>query len=231
MARFASPPYKISDGEPYPSGANPVRNGVNFSLFSQHATAVELLLFHRFDDPGPFQIISFHPVLNKTFHYWHIFVEGVGHGQIYAYRVNGPNDPTAGMRFNHSKVLIDPYSRGVVYGRNWSRQRACHLDDNCETSMKSLVVNADVYDWESVDPPDRHLSNCIIYEMHVRGFTRHPSSGVTHPGTFHALVEKIPYLKELGITTVELMPIHQFDSTEGAGVNPETGERLTNYWG
>lgn len=227
----APPSLKTSPGEPYPLGASTVKGGVNFSLFSQHATSVDLLLFQLFSDPEPFQVIHFHPVLNKTFHYWHVFVEGIGHGQIYGYRVDGSYDPGRGLRFNHNKGLIDPYSRGVVYGRNWSRERACDADDNCKSSMKSLVANTDVYDWEGVQAPNYHLSDCIIYELHVRGFTRHPSSGVVNPGTFDGLVEKIPYLKELGITTVELMPIHQFDSAESAGVNPETGEKLTNFWG
>ncbi len=227
----APPPLNTLPGEPYPLGASPVKGGVNFSLFSQHATSVDLLLFHLFSDLEPFQVIHFHPVLNKTFHYWHVFVEGIGHGQIYGYRVDGPYDPGRGLRFNHNKGLIDPYSRGVVYGRNWSRERACDGNDNCESSMKSLVVNTDVYDWEGVQAPNYHLSDCIIYELHVRGFTRHPSSGVVNPGTFDGLVEKIPYLKGLGITTVELMPIHQFDSAESTGVNLETGEKLTNFWG
>ena len=200
-------------------------------MFAQHATSVDLLLFRLFSDPEPFQVISFHPILNKTFHYWHIFVEGIGHGQIYGYRVDGFYDPGHGLRYNRRKVLIDPYSRGVVYGRNWSRQQACDESDNCKSSMKSLVVNTDVYDWEGVPAPNYHLSDCIIYELHVRGFTRHPSSGVSNPGTFDGLVEKIPYLKDLGVTTIELMPIHQFDSTEATGINPETGEKLTNYWG
>ena len=224
-------PRKVAHGEPYPLGATAMRGGVNFSLFSQHATAVDLLLFDHLHDAEPAEIISFHPILNKTFHYWHVFLEGVRHGQIYAYRVDGPLDPSQGLRFNRNKVLIDPYSRGVVYGSYWSRRDATHGGDNCDKAMKSLVVNTDVYDWESVESPDYDLSDSIIYEMHVRGFTKHPSSGAANPGTFHGMVEKIPYLKELGITTVELMPIHQFDPTESTGINPETGERLTNYWG
>jgi len=224
-------PYKTSLGEPYPLGATVSKGGVNFSLFSQHAASVQLLLFEHFSDPAPLQVITLHPVLNKTFHYWHVFVEGIHHGQLYAYRLDGPSDLGQGCRYNHNKVLIDPYSRGVVYGRNWCRERACDTSENCESAMKSLVVDADIYEWEGVETPNYHLSDCIIYEMHVRGFTRHPSSGVENPGTFSGLVEKIPYLRELGINCVELMPIHQFDSTESAATHPETGEKLTNYWG
>jgi isoamylase len=223
--------FHISPGEPYPLGATVVAGGTNFSLFSQHATGVELLLFRRFDDAGPLEVVRLHPHRNKTFHYWHVFVEGVGGGQIYAYRVDGPDDPAHGHRFNARKVLIDPYAKGVVYGRNWSREEARGPDPNCRSAMKSLVVDTTVYDWEGVESPELHPADSIIYELHVRGFTRDPSSRVTHPGTFEGLVEKIPYLKALGVTTVELLPVHQFDQTENPRSNPETGEGLTNFWG
>jgi glycogen operon protein len=204
---------------------------VNFSLFSQRATAVELLLFRRFDDPEPAQVIRLHAQLNKTFFYWHVFVHGITGGQLYAYRVHGPYDPSQGHRFNGNKVLLDPYSKGVVYGKNWSRDEAVAPGSNVRSSMKSLVIDTDVYDWEGVTAPDHHPADSIIYEAHVRGFTRHPSSGVANPGTFDGLVEKIPYLKELGVTTLELLPVHAFDATENPRVNPETGEPLANFWG
>lgn len=223
--------YATSPGEPYPLGATVSEKGVNFSIFSQSATSVELLLFRRFDDETPLQVVRFHRHLNRTFHYWHVFVEGASEGQIYAYRVDGPHDPQHGQRFNREKVLIDPYSRGVVYGKNWSRSEACHARDNTKFSMKSLVVDSARYDWEGVVAPNYRLSESIIYEMHVRGFTRHPSSGANHPGTFDGLVEKIPYLKELGITTVELLPVQEFDYSESPFINPETGMRVTNFWG
>ena len=218
-------------GEPCPLGASVAPGGVNFSLFSQRATAVELLLFNRFDDAEPFQTIRLHPRINKTFYYWHVFVQGIGEGQVYAYRVDGPHEPGNGHRFNMKKVLLDPYSLGVVYGKNWSRDEASGPDDNCQSAMKSLVVDLAHYDWEGVTPPNIHPADSVIYEVHVRGFTRHPSSKTENPGTFHALVEKIPYLKDLGVTTLELLPIHQFDPNENTRVDPDTGERLTNFWG
>ncbi|HSE42642.1 MAG TPA: glycogen debranching protein GlgX [Acidobacteriota bacterium] len=218
-------------GDPSPLGATIANGGVNFSLFSQRATSVELLLFENFDDPEPYQILAFHPFHNKTFFYWHIFVEGAGEGQIYAYRVDGPFDPFEGHRFNRNKILVDPYSKGVVYGGNWSREDARHPYPNIRSAMKSLVVDAQRYDWEGVSSPNVPMTETIIYELHVRGFTRHPSSGVQYPGTLNGLVEKIPYLKELGITTVELLPIHEFDSTEWNFKNPETGKPNVNYWG
>src|SRR5262245_27224542 len=105
---------KTRPGEPYPLGATVVPGGENFSLFSQRATAVELLLFHRFDDVAPYEVIELHPHLNKTFHYWHVLVEGLGGGQVYGYRVDGPWAPEQGHRFDRSKVLVDPYAKGVV---------------------------------------------------------------------------------------------------------------------
>jgi len=222
---------RTSAGEPSPLGATVVPAGVNFSLFSQHATAVELLLFDRFDDAAPAATVRLDAHRNKTFHYWHVFVEGIGSGQIYGYRVDGPFDPARGHRFDATKILIDPYSRGVVYGRNWSRMQACGPADNCRAAMKSLVVESGRYDWGGERAPNHHLADSVIYEMHVRGFTRDASSGVKYPGTFAGLVEKIPYLQALGVTAVELLPVHQFDPTENPRTNPLTGEPLTNFWG
>ena len=223
--------YVTAEGEPYPLGATVLSGGVNFSLFSQRATSVELLLFERFDDAEPFQTIVLNPHRHRTFHYWHVYVQGLREGQIYAYRVEGPHDVSQGSRFNHTKVLIDPYSRGVVYGKNWSRSDAIGDIDNTRSAMKSLAVDALRYHWESVATPGYKLSESIIYETHVRGFTRHSSSGVKYPGTYDGLIEKIPYLKDLGITTVELLPIHEFDFSETVFKNPATAENLTNYWG
>lgn len=183
---------RTSPGESYPLGATVTHDGVNFCLFSQRATGIELLLFDRFDDPGPVQVVHLHPHLNKTFHYWHVFVEGIGGGQIYAYRVDGPYDPARGDRFNRRKVLIDPYSKGVVYGRNWSRQSACSPDDNGQSAMKSLVVDTSVYDWEGAEPPNHHPADSIIYELHVCGFTRDASAGVRHPGRSTASSRRFP---------------------------------------
>jgi isoamylase len=231
MSSSSYRPLAISPGEPWPLGATVAPGGVNFSVFSQRATAVDLLLFRRFDDAQPAQTVHLHPRRNKTFHYWHVFVEGAGAGLVYAFRVDGPDDPAHGHRFNPRKVLIDPYSKGVVYGRNWSRDEAIGCEDNTRSAMKSLVVETAAFDWEGVQSPRRHLADSIIYELHVRGFTRSPSSGVRCPGTFEGLVERIPYLRELGVTTVELLPVHQFDPADTPRFDPDTGARLTNFWG
>ena len=221
-------PLRLAKGSPHPIGATLHSDGVNFSLFSGNATGVELLLFAAHDAPQPFQTIRLDPFFNKTFHFWHVFVSGLRAGAHYAYRVDGPDDPSAGYRFNRNKVLLDPYARGNTNSL-WSRVAACGPQDNVATSMRSVVIGTSGYDWEGDRPLNRPLEDTVIYEMHVRGFTRSPSSGVKHPGTFAGVIEKIPYLRDLGITAVELMPVFDFDETDVLRV--VDGVPLTNYWG
>jgi glycogen operon protein len=213
-------------GTSSPLGATPCRDGVNFSVFSKHATGVELLLFDRVDDAQAARVVRLDPAANRTGHYWHVFVPGVTTGQLYGYRVEGPWDPAKGMRFNPSKVLLDPYGRGVAVPDRYRRDAARLFGDNSATAMKSVVVDPSTYDWEGDAPPRRPSAQTIIYEMHVRGFTRHPSSGVgeTTRGTFAGLIEKIPYLRQLGITAVELLPVFQFDAQD-------CPPGKVNYWG
>jgi glycogen operon protein len=228
MACKSTSPAKISSdrGTSDPLGATPAAHGVNFSIFSRHASQVELLLFDREDDAHPSQVIRFDPFINRTYFYWHMFVPGLKAGQIYAYRVGGVFAPSSGLRFDSEKVLLDPYSRGVVVPQGYDRKAAAKAGDNAATAMKSLVVDSGTYDWEG-DLPLRHPSSrTIIYEMHVRGFTRHPSSGVSEEkrGTYAGVIEKLPYLKKLGITAVELLPVFQFDAQD-------CPPGLVNYWG
>ena len=200
--------------------------GVNFSLYSKNSMALELLLFDDVDDSKPARIIKLDPQLNRTFHYWHVFVRGLKSGQMYGYRANGPFDPKRGHRFDGQKVLLDPYGRGVAIPTNYSREAASSPGDNAVFAMKSVLADLSNYDWEGDAPLYHPFSQSIIYEMHVRGFTRHPSSGVNPElrGTYGGVVEKIPYLKDLGITAVELLPVLQFDEQEAP-------RGLTNYWG
>ena len=209
-----------------PLGATIVPGGVNFSLYARSATRVELLLFDRADDPLPSRIVPIDPEANRTYHYWHVLVPGVQAGQIYAYRVDGPRVPERGLRFDFAKVLLDPYGRGVVVPKNYDREAARHEGDNACSSMKSVVVDPGAYDWEGDAPLRLPSSRTIIYELHVRGFTRHPSSGVeaAKRGSYAGLVEKIPYLKQLGITAVELLPIFAFDAWD-------CPRGKVNYWG
>ena len=213
-------------GRSLPIGATLVNGGANFSVFSRGAERIELLFFDRVEDARPSRVIPIDPFANRTYHYWHVFVPGVEVGQIYGFRVHGPYEPNRGLRFDPSKLLLDPYGRAIVVPENYSREAARLKGDNTATAMKSVVTDTRAYDWEGDVPLQRPWSRTIIYEMHVRGFTAHPSSGVAKSkrGTYAGLVEKIPYLQQLGITAVELLPVFQFDAQDApAG--------LTNYWG
>jgi glycogen operon protein len=194
-------------------------------VFSRDASGIELLLFERADDARPARVIPIDPAA-RTYHYWHAFVPGVKAGQLYGYRVAGPSDPARGLRFDPSKVLLDPYGRGVAVPAAYSRAAAGDRGDNAAVAMKSVVVDADAYDWEGDAPLGRPSSRTIVYEMHVRGFTRHPSSGVGEGtrGTYAGVIEKIPYLQQLGITAVELLPVFQFDAQD-------CPPGKVNYWG
>jgi len=204
---------------------------VNFSVFSRDATRVELLIFDEHDDPEPVQVISLDPVRNRTFFFWHVYVRGLKPGAHYAYRVDGPWDPSgAGHRFNRNKVLIDPYAKGNTT-HLWDRVAACGPADNLDTSMRSVVIDTNDYDWEGDKPLNHPMSETIVYEMHVGGFTNSPTAGVQHPGTFSGVIEKIDYLKELGVTAVELLPVFQFDEKEILRFSPIDGKALLNFWG
>ena len=223
-------------GHPFPLGATVQKSAVNFSLFTKNATAVELLLFDRYDDLQPRQVFQLDPSLNRTFYYWHLSVPGLQPGQIYAYRVDGPYAPEQGHRFNRNKVLLDPYAREMIYGDNWRREHAKGPDGNVATAIKCVVVDPTDYDWEGDVPLRRSFNETVIYELHVGGFTRHPSSGVSHPGTFSGVIAKIPYLRSLGITAIELLPVQQYDEQDvqdhiasSASQTARTG--ITNYWG
>jgi isoamylase len=213
-------------GRSSPLGATILPGGVNFSIYSGNASGVELLFFDREEDAHPARVFEIDEATNRTDHYWHVFVPGVKPGQLYAYRARGRFDPANGLRFDPSKVLLDPYGRGVVVPKNYSREAARKDGDNAATAMKSVVVDSAAYDWEGDAPLRHHVSRTVIYEMHVRGFTRHPSSGVSESlrGTYAGLVEKIPYLQELGVTGVELLPVFQFDAQDAP-------RGRVNYWG
>ncbi len=213
-------------GRSSPLGATVFDGGVNFSLFSRNASGVELLFFDREDDDRPARVLALDPVTNRTYYYWHVFVPGVKPGYLYGYRVRGPSAPANGLRFDPAKVLLDPYGRGVVVPKNYGRDAAKREGDNAATAMKSVVVDPSAYDWEGDAPLCRPAARTIIYEVHVRGFTRHPNSGVGEKtrGTYAGLVEKIPYLQQLGITAVELLPVFQFDAQD-------CPPGKVNYWG
>jgi isoamylase len=216
----------IAAGRSYPLGATLRDGGVNFSVFCKHGTNVQLCLFDHVDDARPARVIALDPRTHRTYHYWHVFIPGIAPGQLYAFRAEGLFDPTNGLRFDASKVLLDPYGKCVARPAGWSRQAACRPGDNAPTAFKSVIVDPTAYEWEDDAPPRHPFARTVIYEMHVGRFTRHASSGVPsgERGTYAGLIHKIPYLQDLGVTAVELLPVFAFDEQDApAG--------LVNDWG
>jgi isoamylase len=217
---------QVMTGLSHPLGATVGAHGVNFCVYSRSATQVELLLFDDKHDAVPARAITLDPRVHRTYHYWHVFVPDVRPGQLYAYRVHGPCDPGRGMRFDPAKLLLDPYGLAVAVPDNYSRDAASREGDNAACAMKSVVVERRGYDWEGDQPLRLPFSQTFIYEMHVGGFTRHPSSGIIPKkrGSYAGLTEKIPYLQKLGITAVELLPVFHFDLQDAPAGH-------VNYWG
>ncbi|MDJ0615277.1 MAG: glycogen debranching protein GlgX [Calothrix sp. MO_192.B10] len=217
--------FKLRCGKPFPFGANLVPGGVNFSIYSSYATSCTLVLFEK-HSPEPIAEIPF-PEEFRIGNVYCMIVFGLDYECIeYGYRMEGPNDFQAGHWFDKSKVLMDPYAK-IIGGRDiWGKTP----DWNDIYHHRSRIAFDD-FDWEDDRLLEIPLEDLIIYEMHVRSFTRHPSSEVKHPGTFAGIREKIPYLKQLGVNAVELMPIFEFDEFENSHLNPETGETRYNYWG
>ena len=219
MDHLSASEFKVGTNSPLGATVRP--DGVNFSVYSKNATLVELLLFDSADAASPSRVISLDPREHRTYHYWHVFVPKLRSDQIYGFRAAGPFDPGRGLRFKGDEVLLDPYGRAVAVPKAYSRN-----GKGAGCAMKSIVTDLSSYDWEGDEPLVRPFVETVIYEMHIRGFTRHPSSGVSleKAGTYAGLIEKIPYLVDLGITAVELMPIFQFDATDAPAGH-------VNYWG
>jgi isoamylase len=218
--------FTLRRGHPLPYGAAIRREGLNFSVFSKHATSVTLVLF-RPGEEEPLAELPLDPRYNRTGDVWHVFVEGLDPGVEYGFRADCLPNPTPDvLRFDPGRRLIDPYGRAVSGLDIWADQPG----GNRLGRMRSRPVEEE-FDWGHEHPLGVPLADSIIYEIHVRGFTRDPSSGVAHPGTFRGIVEKIPYLQELGVTAVELMPVTEFDEDDNDHRNPLTGERLRNFWG
>jgi glycogen operon protein len=217
--------FKLRRGKPFPFGATLVPGGVNFSIFSSHATACTLVLFQK-SAKQPLVEIPF-PDEFRIGDVYCMVVFNLDYENLeYGYRMDGPFDPKAGHWFDKRKILLDPYAK-IIAGRNvWGEP-----PDWNDCYQHRARIAFDDFDWESDRPLEIPPEDLIIYEMHPRGFTRHPSSGVKHPGTFAGIREKIPYLKALGINAVELMPVFEFDEFENSRSHPITGEMLLNYWG
>jgi isoamylase len=195
-------------------GATWTAEGINFSVFSRNAQRVELLLYRTVDSAEPLQIVNLDPNTNRTYFFWHVLVVGLQPGRFYTWRVDG-------------KEVVDPWARAVT-DAVWNRQEAISHPGRAGNSLRAMVP-ADAEFTSRLSPRPPSLSGAVIYELHVGGFTQHPSSGVQYPGTFLGLVEKIPYLQELGVTHVELLPVMAFDDQD---VPPAVQARnLRNYWG
>ncbi len=222
--------FEISRGHPLPLGSSQMRGGINFSVYSKNATSVTLVLYI----PGDTKSIAefpFDPRFNRTGDIWHAFIQGLEQDIEYGYRVDQQlkfNKKT--KHFDSSEILVDPYARALSGGEIWGAI-ADEKSNNGKHRQYHSVITDNSFDWGFDQPLNIPLAESIIYELHVRGYSQHKSSGVKYPGTYAGLIEKIPYLKELGITAIELLPINEFSEIDSALSNPLTGEPLLNYWG
>ncbi len=230
-------------GHPWPFGASITPTGVQFSLFSRHATAVTLCLFDKEDQVKPSGEVELHPEEGRTGDVWHVHCEGLGEGTLYAYRVDGPFDPSRGHRFNSNKVLLDPYAKAITGGGTWDltsnfgyiqghpEADASYSAEPSGPGVPKCVVIDDDFDWQGDRPLNYPLRFSVIYESHVGSLSTHASANVDHPGTYRGVIEMIPYLKDMGITSLELLPVHEFDRNGVRRSNPLSQERLQDYWG
>ncbi|MGL4553927.1 MAG: glycogen debranching protein GlgX [Gemmataceae bacterium] len=214
---------KIARGRCLPLGASGLPDGINFAVLSRNATAVTLVLY-PVSGSGTLGEVPLHPLRNRTGDHWHVFLGGLPPAFAYGWRVEGPKG--RGHRFDPSHVLLDPSAPALTGCGTWGRA----TEPSDHTERRSLYQRRP-YRWGEDVPPLIAPEDSVIYELHVRGFTCHPSSNVAKPGTFAGLTEKIPYLKELGVTAVELLPIHEFDENDCTFVNPATGQKHRNFWG
>ncbi|MEI6125039.1 MAG: glycogen debranching protein GlgX [Pseudomonadota bacterium] len=224
----------VTPGKYYPLGAVPREGGVNFAIYSKHAKEVFLLLFDA-PDGAPTDMIRLE---HRTRYIWHAFVAGISTGQLYGYKIRGDYNPAQGLRFNEYKLMLDPYAKALTAKcRNIDNLLIAYdaladgkdliMDrrDNSQIMPKAIIIN-DSFDWQGDARPDIPFEKLIIYEAHLKGFTMHPSSGVKAPGTYLGFIEKIPYLKSLGINAVEFLPLQEFYFDDFL-----LAKGLTNYWG
>ncbi|MGB4262835.1 MAG: glycogen debranching protein GlgX [Fervidobacterium sp.] len=234
---------KVRRGYPL-LGATPDETGVNFAIFSRNADNVVLELYQNYYDIGPSHVFYLDPTKNRTGDIWHIYVYNVGHGQYYGWRVDGLYDPINGKRFNRNKLLIDPYAKAVTTFFDWDDEAVYGYDrtsplldlsfstlDSARSMIRSIVIDDSKYDWDDDKQPHIPWNEAIIYEMHVRLFTISETSNTKYPGTFLGIIEKIDHLKELGVTTIELMPVFEFNINSNPNINSLTGEELKDVWG
>ncbi|MHB9296337.1 glycogen debranching protein GlgX [Pillotina sp. SPG140] len=233
----------VEPGRALPLGVTLTETGVNFAVFSRNATSLALVLFDNERPDSPFETIVLNPQKNRTGDVWHCYVRGLKAGAFYLYQVDGPYMPEKGFRFNPHKLLIDPYAKALTDSSHWNFAQTLGYDStnphkdlsfsqesNRTIQPRGIVIN-DSFDWQGDQPLNYPLRFTILYETHVRGLTIHPSSGVKAPGTYRGVIEKIPFFKELGISSIEFLPLQEFNERELFLTNPRTGKALTNYWG
>lgn len=211
---------QTSPGHPFPFGATESSNGINFSIYAKDVKKISLCLFKEDNLQNPFQEIELNSTSNRTGDVWHILVSGLPPFTAYGYRLTSQQEKT-------SDVLLDPYTKCVASPAQWGEP----LNQDRIYRPLGKVMTTHPFDWEGVALPKIPFKDLIIYEMHVRGFTADPSSQVQHPGTYLGIIEKIPYLKDLGVNAVELMPVHEFNEKEAVQAHPQTKQKLLNYFG
>ena len=235
--------FTVENGKALPLGATVTGEGVNFAVFSRHASAVTLVLFESGESGSLYKEIKLNKKNNRTGDIWHCFIPGLKALTCYLYRAEGPYIPEKGLRFNSNKTLVDPYAKALTDLSRWELKACVGYDpyvesgdlsfsyvDDIFTQPRGIVID-DSFDWQGDRPLNYPLRFSVLYETHVRGLTKHPGSGVSAPGTYSGVIEKIPYFKDLGITSLEFLPIQEFNENELASVNPETKKPLVNYWG
>jgi isoamylase len=216
----------LEAGDRFPHGATVRPGGVNFSLFSRRATRVWLRLYRGATDVKPLVEIELDPREHRTYAWWHVFVAGAQAGWYYTWRADGPSEPASGLRFDPTRELLDPWARDVSDAL-WRRADA--MRGTGGGAIRAQIAAPDDYDWQGDTPLKRSFEDTIVYELHVGGFTRHPSSGVKVPGTYRGVIDKIPHLAALGVTDVELLPVFAFDSQDVPPAGAALG--LSNFWG
>ncbi len=220
----------INHGTPLPLGVSSRDNWLNFAIFSRHAEQISLVLFKE-GEGKKWQEIFYDPEINRTGDIWHICLKNLPRNMRYGYRMVGPHGKH-GHCFLHDRLVSDPYAIALCGGEKWGEKTQWSSGSRTERAFtRRSIICHDDFDWQGDRPLNIPLRDSIIYELHVRGFSRHPSSGVSHPGTFRGIIEKIPYLQKLGITSVELMPVSEFVENEDLFIDPDSGDYLKNFWG
>ncbi|MDR1429155.1 MAG: glycogen debranching protein GlgX [Spirochaetaceae bacterium] len=234
---------ELETGKPLPLGAIPTGRGINFAVFSRYAFSIILVLFESDREGSPCREIVLDPEKNRTGDIWHCHIPGLKAGALYLYRADGPYIPERGFRFNVHKALIDPYAKALTSLSGWDMKAASGYNsdghytdasfsfrDNIRNSPRCVVID-DSFDWQGDRSLNYPLRHSVLYETHVRGLSARAGPELRYPGTYRGVVEKIPYFKKLGITSLEFLPIQEFNENEVTRTNPATGETLTNYWG